>query len=112
MFELKGIYTPIATPFEGDAIAYDKLEKNLDFLLTSKLEGIVVMGSNGEFVALDESEKEELIRFCCKKMAGKKKVIIGTGGNNLKETMRLNQLAADCGADAVLVVTQIGRAHV
>ena len=72
MFDLKGIYCPIATPFIDDKIAYDKLDENLDFWISSKLEGIVVMGSNGEFVSLRESEKEELIRHCCKRIAGKK----------------------------------------
>ena len=31
MFTLHGIYAPIATPFAGGKIAYDKLEKNLKF---------------------------------------------------------------------------------
>ena len=75
MFDLKGIYCPIATPFIDDKIAYDKLDENLDFWISSKLEGIVVMGSNGEFVSLRESEKEELIRHCCKRIAGKKRVV-------------------------------------
>lgn len=105
MFELKGVYTPIATPFENGEIAYGKLEKNLDFWLGSKLTGIVVMGSNGEFVALHEAEKEELTRFCCKYAAGKRRVIVGTGSNCIDETHHLNRLAAECGADAVLVVT-------
>ena len=29
MFKLHGIYAPIATPFAGGKIAYDRLEKNL-----------------------------------------------------------------------------------
>ena len=78
MFDLKGIYCPIATPFIDDKIAYDKLDENLDFWISSKLEGIVVMGSNGEFVSLRESEKEELIRHCCKRIAGKKRVVAAT----------------------------------
>jgi 4-hydroxy-2-oxoglutarate aldolase len=57
MFKLHGIYAPIATPFAGGEIAYDKLEKNLDFWLGSDLEGLVVMGSNGEFVLLSPAEK-------------------------------------------------------
>ena len=76
MFTMKGIYAPIATPFENGRIAFDRLSSNIDFLLTSKLEGIVVMGSNGEFVSLTEAEKLEMIRFCCKKVAGKKKVMV------------------------------------
>nr|WP_314716320.1 dihydrodipicolinate synthase family protein [uncultured Fretibacterium sp.] len=105
MFELEGIYTPIATPFADGKIAYDKLEKNLDFWLSSKLTGIVVMGSNGEFVGLHESEKDDLTRFCCTYIKGRKKIIIGTGSNCIDETHHLNKLAAECGADAVLVIT-------
>ena len=105
MFTLKGIYTPIATPFKDDKIDYEALGKNLDFWCSSKLEGIVVMGSNGEAVALTWEEKQEMIRFCCNYAKGKKKVIIGTGGNCINETMAMNDLAAECGADAVLVVT-------
>lgn len=105
MFKLYGIYPPIATPFVNDEIAYDKLEENLNFWLNSKVAGIVVMGSNGEFVLLNDKEKEELIRFCCDKCKGKKPVIVGTAAESTRDTIRLSQLAADAGADAVLVVT-------
>jgi 4-hydroxy-2-oxoglutarate aldolase len=105
MFKLHGIYAPIATPFAGGEIAYDKLEKNLEFWLGSDLEGIVVMGSNGEFVLLSPQEKEELMRFVCAWAKGKKPVIAGTGAESTAETIRLNRKAAEAGADAVLVVT-------
>jgi 4-hydroxy-2-oxoglutarate aldolase len=105
MFKLHGIYAPIATPFAGGEIAYDKMEKNLDFWLGSDLEGIVVMGSNGEFVLLTPEEKKELMRFVCTRAKGKKPVIAGTGAESTAETIRLNRKAAEAGADAVLVVT-------
>jgi len=105
MFKLHGIYAPIATPFAGGEIAYDKLEKNLEFWLGSDLEGIVVMGSNGEFVLLSPQEKEELMRFVCARAKGKKPVIAGTGAESTVETIRLNMKAAEAGADAVLIVT-------
>ncbi len=105
MFKLRGIYAPIATPFAGGKIAYDKLEKNLKFWLKSDLTGIVVMGSNGEFVLLSPKEKEELMRFVCAQAKGKKPVIAGTGAESTVETIRLNKKAAEAGADAVLVVT-------
>jgi 4-hydroxy-2-oxoglutarate aldolase len=105
MFKLHGIYAPIATPFAEGEIAYDKLEKNLEFWLGSDLEGIVVMGSNGEFVLLSPQEKEELMRFVCARAKGKKPVIAGTGAESTAETTRLNRKAAEAGADAVLIVT-------
>lgn len=105
MFKMHGIYAPIATPFAGGEIAYDMMEKNLDFWLGSDLEGIVVMGSNGEFVLLSPAEKEELMRFVCARAKGKKPVIAGTGAESTAETIRLGVQAAEAGADAVLVVT-------
>lgn len=105
MFNLHGIYAPIPTPFEGGKIAYDKLEKNLEFWLSTNLEGIVVLGSNGEFVLLSQEEKVELIKFVCDKCKGKKTVIAGTGAESTEETIYLSRAAAEAGADAVLVVT-------
>ena len=105
MFKLRGIYAPIATPFAGGQIAYDKLEKNLNFWLGSDLSGIVVMGSNGEFVLLSPKEKEDLMRAVCAQAKGKKPVIAGTGAESTVETLRLGEKAAEAGADAVLVVT-------
>ena len=105
MFRLQGVYAPIATPFVGDKIAYDKLEKNLKFWMESDLTGIVVMGSNGEFVLLTPEEKTELTRFVCGYVKKKKPVIVGTGAESTSETIRLNKMAADAGADAVLIVT-------
>jgi 4-hydroxy-2-oxoglutarate aldolase len=105
MFKLYGIYAPIATPFAGGKIAYDKLEQNLKFYMDSDLAGLVVMGSNGEFVLLTPEEKVELTRFVCARAKGKKLVIAGTGAESTAETIRLNAEAAKAGADAVLVVT-------
>jgi 4-hydroxy-2-oxoglutarate aldolase len=105
MFKLHGIYAPIATPFKDGKIAYDEMEKNLKFWLESDLSGVVVMGSNGEFVLLAPQEKEELTQFVCAQAKGKKPVIAGTGAESTVETIRLSKKAADAGADAVLVVT-------
>ena len=105
MFNLHGIYAPIATPFAGGKIAYDKLERNLNFWLESDLSGIVVMGSNGEFVLLSPEEKDELTRFVCAYVKGKKPVVVGTGAESTVETIRLSKMAAEAGAEAVLVVT-------
>jgi 4-hydroxy-2-oxoglutarate aldolase len=105
MFKLHGIYAPIATPFKDGKIAYDEMGKNLKFWLESDLSGVVVMGSNGEFVLLSPEEKRELTRFVCVAAKGKKPVIAGTGAESTVETIRLSKEAAEAGADAVLVVT-------
>ncbi|WP_018212108.1 dihydrodipicolinate synthase family protein [Desulfitobacterium hafniense] len=105
MLKLHGVYAPVPTPFAGGRIAYDKLENNLEYFLSTRLEGIVLMGSNGEFVLLTPKEKEELTKFACAKCKGRKPIIVGTGAETTEETIRLCNMAAEAGADAVLVVT-------
>lgn len=105
MFHLHGIYAPIPTPFVNDEIAYDKLAENINFWLGSKLAGLVVLGSNGEFVGLSFEEKRTLISSVCQLAEGKKPVIAGTGCESTKETIALNEYAAAAGAAAVLVLS-------
>ncbi len=100
-----GIYAPIATPFAGDKIAYDKLQANLEKYNKSRLAGVVVLGSNGEFALLSHQEKVELVGFVRKHLAADKKVIAGTGCESTMETIQLTQEAAAAGADCALIVT-------
>ncbi len=102
---IRGIYAPIATPFVDDRIAYDNLGENLDKWAQTDLTGVVVLGSNGEFVLLDEEEKVELVEFCAKRLEGKKKIIVGTGCESTRATIRLTKKVAEFGIEAALIVT-------
>lgn len=105
MFKLYGIYAPIPTPFENDQIAYDKLAGNMNFWLESKLSGIVVMGSNGEFVVLSQEEKRKLISSVCDLAQGKKPILAGTGCESTTETIELTKYAAQAGCAATLLLS-------
>lgn len=101
----KGIYTPIVTPFnKNEDIDYDKLKQNLDKWGETDLDGIVVLGSNGEFVYLSHEEKLEVVKFAIENFNKDKKVIVGTGCESTRETIILNKKMEDLGADAVLVL--------
>lgn len=103
---IRGIFAPIPTPFdERGAIAYDRLAENLDRWWATDLTGIVVLGSNGEYVLLTNEEKRELIRFVCRRAPAGRPVIAGTGGESTREAIELSKFAADCGAAAALVIT-------
>lgn len=107
MFQLKGIYAPIPTPFvdANGPIAFDRLEGNLEFWNGSDLAGVVVMGSNGEFVMLDPQEKRDLIDSVCCSSKGKKHVIVGCGCESTRDTISLCEYSARAGADAALVLS-------
>lgn len=104
--KLEGIYAPIPTPFDDDGgIAFDKLEENLAKWAKTKLSGLVVLGSNGEFVLLDEEEKVILTDFVRRHFPSDRPVIAGTGCESEQATIRLTKRCAGVGASAVLVVT-------
>jgi len=100
-----GIYTPIITPFsEDEKVDYGKMEHNLDKWGETDLDGIVVLGSNGEFVYLSEEEKLSVIDFAVKKFNKNKKIIAGISHESTIHTQEAAKKAADLGADAVLIL--------
>ncbi len=101
----KGIYTPIVTPFnEVEEIDYSKMSHNLDKWGNTNLDGIVVLGTNGEFPYLNTEEKIELIRFVVNNFNEDKKIIAGTGCEATRDTIALCVEAAEAGAHGVLVL--------
>jgi 4-hydroxy-2-oxoglutarate aldolase len=105
MKKIQGIMPPIATPFQNDEVAYDRLAGN--FLKWNKtgLSGYVVMGSNGESVFLTRDEKLKLVEAVKKNISEEKLLIAGTGSDSIRETISLSNDAAGRGADYVLILT-------
>lgn len=101
---LEGIYAPIPTPFSGGQVLYDRLAQNLSRWATTHLDGLVALGSNGEFVMLDEDERVEIVTFVRRHFPSSRPVIAGTGCESTRATLRLTKAVADAGANAVLVV--------
>lgn len=103
---LEGIYPPIPTPFdEKGQIAVNALKDNLAFMNRFALRGVVVMGSNGEYVMLSEKEKIILMETARAAIRPDRLMIAGTGCQSTVETIDLTRKAAEIGADAALVIT-------
>lgn len=101
----KGIYTPIVTPFdENENIDFGALKHNLNKWGSTDLDGIVVLGSNGEYVYLNDAEKLEVVKYVKQNFNPNKKIIVGTGCESTRETIALSKKVADIGVDAILVL--------
>ena len=106
MFE--GVLPAIITPFKRNpAMGLDVpgLERNIGFLLSCGIHGIVPCGSTGESATLTFEEHEKVIKVTVDKVNGKIPVLAGTGSNNTAEAIRLTKAAKDIGADGVLVIS-------
>jgi 4-hydroxy-2-oxoglutarate aldolase len=101
---LEGIFAPITTPFYPDERIYlKKLEFNVARLSLTALAGLVVLGSTGEAVALDDAETREVLRIAIQSATEEKVLIAGIGRESVKATVELAEAAASFGYDAVLV---------
>lgn len=102
---LKGSYVALVTPFKNNEIDYNALEKLINFQIENGTDGILLMGTTGETPQIASDERERLLNFCFQRIAGRCKVMIGTGTNNYNTTLALTQKAAKLGADYALVIT-------
>ncbi|MEJ2541175.1 MAG: dihydrodipicolinate synthase family protein [Gemmatimonadota bacterium] len=101
--DLSGVFIPVATPFdEAGELDEDAFRTNLEAWLVHPIRGLVVAGSTGEAVLLDEGERVRLLHLA-RAALGDRMLIAGTGAESLRTAMRLTRSAATAGADAVLV---------
>lgn len=75
-----------------------------EHLIKGGMDGIVVMGSTGEFFARPMDQKKKLIDIATAYMKGHTRCFIGTGGLSVQETVILSKYACKAGADAVMIV--------
>lgn len=98
-------YTPTLTFFNEDG-SFDK-EGNkayIEYLLQGGIKGFVVLGSTSEFYAMNKEEKIEIIDFYVEVVNKRAKLIVGTGGMSLDETIELSNYVKKAGGDAVIVI--------
>jgi 4-hydroxy-tetrahydrodipicolinate synthase len=106
MFE--GVLPAIITPFKrNSAMSLDiaGLERNIEFLLSRGIHGIVPCGSTGESATLTFEEHEKVIELTVNAVNGKIPVLAGSGSNNTAEAVMLTKAAKNIGADGVLVIS-------
>jgi 4-hydroxy-tetrahydrodipicolinate synthase len=104
--EIRGIIPPVATPMQANEdLDLPRLRWFLDNLIAGGVHGVFVLGTNSEFYALDEREKQEVIATAVHHVRRRVPVYAGTGAETTREAIRLTKLAEREGADGVSVIT-------
>lgn len=101
----EGCGTAISTPFTEDGVNYETFEKMIEDQIKGEVDAIIVCGTTGEASTMTKDEKKEAIKFVVDKVAGRTKVIAGTGSNNTKDAIEMSKYAESVGVDGLLVVT-------
>ncbi len=103
---IRGIIPPVATPMQANEdLDLPRLKWFLDHLIAEGVHGIFVLGTNSEFYALDEREKQEVIATAVAHVRGRVPVYAGTGAETTREVVRLTKMAEREGVDGVSVIT-------
>ena len=103
--DLAGVLVPCTTPFDpvtGD-VDLVGFRANVRSFLAHSVRGIVVGGSTGEAVLLDEDERMVLLQGARDLVPDDRLVVAGTGAESTRTTIRRCEESAGMGADAVLV---------
>ena len=101
---LKGVFTALATPMDGEALDLAAFEKLVAWQLECGVHGLVVAGTTGEAPTLLADERRALLAAARKHADGRVPVVMGVGSNSTRTTLEQAAAAADGGADALLVV--------
>lgn len=103
---LRGIVPPVVTPLTADhELDTPRLRAHIDHMLAAGVQGIFVLGTTGEFYALDEREKQAVVADAIAHVNGRSPVYAGTGAETTREVIRLTKMAEREGAAGVSVIT-------
>ena len=105
MIDLSGAFLPVTTPFDPvtgdvDVVAF---RSNLRHWFQHDLAGILIAGSTGESVFLDDAEGRALLAAARDVLPEGALVIMGAAAESTRHTIGRVKAAAEAGADAVLV---------
>ena len=102
--QLKGVFPAMATPLTPEEkIDQASLKKLVLYLIDGGIHGIVALGSTGEFPAMNESMRQQVMETTLAEVNGKVPVLIGCGEPGTQRTVEQVKIAGQTKAAAVLV---------
>ena len=102
----KGSYTVMVTPFtpDGGSVDVAALRGVLDWQLGSGVPGVIVLGTTGEFLTVDDAERELIVGTTVEHVAGRIPVLVGTMNAHTPTAVRYSRQAEELGADGLMIL--------
>lgn len=102
----KGSYTVAVTPFSPDGSSLDipRWKAFLDWQIEVGVPGIIVLGTTGEFLAVSDAERTELVGETTSHCRGRMKVLVGTMSAHTPTAVRYSVEAENLGADGLMIL--------
>src|SRR4051812_9491247 len=86
--QFRGTGVAIVTPFNADgSIDFNSLTTLVNSLIKGKVEYLVALGTTGESVTLNKTEKAAIVAHILKTVNKRVPVVLGAGSNNTAEVV-------------------------
>lgn len=101
----RGIFPAALTSFDADGrLDEEATARHWDWLIRQGVDGLVIAGTSGEFIALERDERIRLFRLARSVAAGRVPLVFGSGHYATRLTIELSEIAAGEGASALIVI--------
>ena len=102
--QFEGIYPPVITPHnEEGSIDKDGFGEMVEFLIDSKVHGIIVGGTTGEYYAQSKQDRQMLIKLASEIIKDRLPLIVGVGAMTTDECIEYGHMALEAKASAILM---------
>lgn len=111
---LSGIIPPLVTPLRdndsqrggdgtsGTTVDIESLERLIEHLIDGGVHGLFILGTTGEEQSLSYDIRKQMIKESCRINRGRLPLLACISDTSIVESIRLANVAADCGADGVV----------
>ncbi len=101
--KFEGIWCPMATPLAKDHSFDPEAARALvEFLIDGGVDGLVPLGTTGEFAMLSDAERSEVTKVVVDQADQRVPVIVGVSDPSFAKVLSYSKEAKDAGADAIL----------
>ncbi len=102
----KGTATAMVTPFfNGGGVNFEAFGKMIEYQISAGTDALVILGTTGEPATMTDEERVAVMEYAVEKIAGRAKVVFGTGSNCTASAVAASVRAEKMGADGLLCVT-------
>lgn len=104
--DLVGSYGVLVTPFTsgGKEIDLNSLHNFLDWQIACGSPGVIMLGTTGEFLAVTDEERRQLVDASVKHINGRIGVLVGTMNAYTPNAVRYSAEAQELGADGLMIL--------
>src|SRR3989442_7518469 len=101
--KLEGIWTPIPTPLTKQGrVDTDATRRLVDFHIEAGIDGLLPLGTSGEFALLSREEREVLVNTVVDQADSRVPVVAGVFGSSVQPVFHASSGADKVGAGVVL----------